>query len=192
MMQKLKMKNQSLLQLLLLGIAASLFAACGGQTDQTPDSADAQSNPPAESGLFLQDTPGPAQPIAEVVQSAQAGDSVTVSGQIGGTTEPFGEGYALFMLADESLVFCNEMSDEDHCPTPWDACCEDPDKLRNSRAMIQIIDDAGEVRTQSLKNQAGLRELEPIVLSGTVIRSHADGGLVINARKLYRGEPTQP
>ncbi len=186
------MKYHTLLQLSVLGTATLFLSACSGPDGEATQSTDTALSEPAASDLFLETAPESAQPIASLVQTAQPGDSVTVSGQIGGTTEPFGEGYALFMLADESLVFCNEMSDEDHCPTPWDACCEDPDKLRNSRAMIQIVDEAGEVRTGSLKGDTRLRELDSIVLSGTVIRSQEDGGLVINARKLYRGELAQP
>ncbi len=77
------------------------------------------------------------------------------------------------------------MGDEDHCPTPWDACCEDPDKLARSRASVQLITDGIPI-SGTLKGVGGLSELDHIIVAGTVDPSSTADNLLINSTGIYR------
>lgn len=123
--------------------------------------------------------------VAEARRNPVPGETLAIRGQIGGTVHPFTQGYATFVLADESLVFCDEMGDADHCPTPWDACCEDPDKLAASRASVQFLAGNGRPFPFSLKGVAGLKESDALIVTGTVAEGSNPDNLIINANGFY-------
>jgi hypothetical protein len=108
-----------------------------------------------------------------------------VRGQIGGTRLPFVDGYAGFVLADPELVFCDEMGD-DHCNTPWDACCEDPDRLKAMRVSVQFVDATSNPIQQNLQTSIGLNELDEVVVIGTVAESSTPTNVIIEATTLYK------
>ncbi|MGJ3242237.1 MAG: hypothetical protein ACFE0O_04670 [Opitutales bacterium] len=171
--------------------AALFLTACGGNSEkaktaygETTQAIEPETRP--VDGLLLAEAPTDVRPIGAVLAEPKVGDTVTVTGRIGGTTEPFGEGYALFLMADESVMFCDEMADATHCPTPWDACCEDLDKLRANRALVQFVDEVGEVLTIDLQQAAGLSGLDKVIVTGTISQVGADGAVIINASGLYR------
>lgn len=112
------------------------------------------------------------------------GDTAIVAGQIGGTAQPFVAGYAAFVLADTEVMFCNETGD-DQCPTPWDACCVDPDKLSTQRASVQFDDAQGQVLALDLKGQQGLKELSHVIVTGHVAETSTPENLIILADGLY-------
>ena len=62
-----------------------------------------------------------------------------VEGFIGGRKNPFAENRAIFILGDNTLETCDEKSD-DSCPTPWDVCCEDRNKILSSTISVQVLD----------------------------------------------------
>lgn len=134
---------------------------------------------------YLLDTrPEGAISVAQARQSARPGQTIVVAGQIGAAMEPFSQNYATLVLGDESILYCDEMED-DHCPTPWDACCEDPDKVKSSRASVQLVLD-GMPLPGTLKGLGGLSELDHIVVAGTVAPSSTPENLIINASGIYR------
>lgn len=124
--------------------------------------------------------------MADARESLKAGDPATVTGQIGGADKPFIEGYAGFILADESIMFCDETGDDDHCSTPWDACCEDPDKVTANRLTVQFTDETGNPIAGNLKGISALSELDIVTVKGTVAEGSDEKNLVINATHLYR------
>jgi len=178
------MKNRYTLP--LLGVVAMFLAGCG-ETENN-DTAAAVDNTQV-SALMAAEKPADAKPLGEVVATAKPGEKVVVSGQIGGHIQPFGSDYASLILADTSIVFCNEMGDDDHCVTPWDACCEDPEKMKNNRAMVQFVDAQGTPLPFSLKDQGGLQELDNVIISGVIAESSTPANLVINGQQIYKATP---
>lgn len=168
-----------------LGVALAL-AACGGGDDGAERSPAAADSPDLAGRVFLAQRPADETPVAEVLAAPKGGETVAVTGRIGGVVEPFGKGYAVFFLADESLVFCDEMSEPDHCPTPWDACCEDPDKIRANRLLVRFADDSGDVLPFGLKGLGGLAPNDRVVVRGKAVEADAGGGTVIEAEGLWR------
>lgn len=176
--------------LLLTGALALLLAlaGCGPQTGASgsPASASTPASPPPDlDALFLSSEPQGALPLASAMPSLQPGDPVVLSGQIGGTKKPFTEGFAAFILADTSLQFCDEMG-SDHCPTPWDACCEDPARLRASRASVQFLAADGQPLPHSLAGVHGLAGLDHVTVVGQVAPASTPDNLQINATALFR------
>jgi hypothetical protein len=77
------------------------------------------------------------------------------------------------------------MGDKDHCPTPWDYCCETPaSKLANS-ATIQLVDGAGQPLSIDLES-FGLKPLEEVIVVGTVGLRPSGDVLMIHATGLHR------
>jgi hypothetical protein len=168
---------------ILAGLAGIiLFAGCGESASPEANNA---SGPAELDAYLLQAEPEGAVSVTEARQSAEPGRPIVVAGQIGAALNPFSADYATFVLGDEALMYCDEMGDDDHCATPWDACCEDPDKVMQGRASVQVLAD-GNPLPGSLKGVGGLTELDHVVVAGTVDPSSTPQNLIINASGIYR------
>lgn len=133
---------------------------------------------------FIMDAkPKGAVTVAQARASAVPGKPIVVTGQIGGTAQPFGGSFATFILGDEAIDFCNELHG-DTCATPWDACCEDPDKLAAHRVSVQATHEGSPI-PGSLKGVGGLKELEHVVVAGTVAPTSTPNNLIIHASGIY-------
>ena len=162
----------------------SLSLLLGGCSQDTPAGPVAdESAPTGLDAFFLDARPEGAIPVAQARQEAEPGEPIVVTGQIGAAVEPFSSAYAMFVLGDESLMYCDEMA-EDHCPTPWDACCEDPDKVKQRRASVQLVADGTPI-ARSLKGVNGLQGLDRVVVVGQTAPSSTPDNLVINATGIY-------
>ena len=78
------------------------------------------------------------------------------------------------------------MGDDLHCQTPWDACCEDPDKIKSMRVSVQFVDREGNPILTDLKQEIGIQELDEVTVVGTVADSSTESNLIINATGLYK------
>ena len=177
----MKTIRQNIKLITFIGIAVFL-GACGVKES---DSASDEQSLHSLSGILLSAEPQGALALGKFKETAQSGDAVVVTGQIGGKFKPFIKGYAGFVLSDEEVLFCNEM-DDDHCATPWDACCEDIDKLKANRATVQFVDAEGSPIIGGIKGVDGLSELEKVIVVGSVAPQSNENNLVINATGLYR------
>lgn len=175
-------KPSRLLQLSAsLAACLALVACAPSETETTEPSA---SSAAAAAQLFLESAPSAPLSVMEARAQLAPGDTAIVAGQIGGTAQPFVAGYAAFVLADTEVMFCNEM-DHNQCPTPWDACCVDPDKLSALRASVQFDDAQGQVLALDLKGQQGLKELSHVTVTGRVAETSTPENLIILADGLY-------
>jgi hypothetical protein len=87
-------------------------------------------------------------------------------------------------MADEVVYFCDEMEDE-ACATPWDACCEDPEKLAANRASVVFLDDQGQPLSLNLKEVANLSGLNLVTIKGVVAPESTSENMIIHASGLY-------
>ncbi len=168
---------------LSLGALSLAITACS-PSDQS--SADSEADSITAAQFILAEAPTDVLSVFEARQQAKPGEGIQVSGQIGGTLHPFVEGYAAFVLADPELEFCDEMGDDDHCSTPWDACCEDPDKIQSMRMSVQFVDNDGNPIQGDIKQRIGLEELDEVTVVGTVAATSTDSNVIIHASGLYR------
>lgn len=180
---------------LALPTLVALITLLGGCADQSPPETGSTENATAvvESvGLdayLLATKPEGAISVTEARVQAQPGEPIVVTGQIGAVMHPFGEHFATLVLGDTGILYCDEMGDDDHCETPWDACCEDPDKIAVGRASVQLVSADGQPVPGSLRSVGGLSELDHIVVAGTVDSSSTPENLIINASGIYRQTP---
>lgn len=162
------------------------LAACDGQRGaaggKTESTAAEEVALPAQ--LFVPTPPADAKPVAEVKKHAAVGDAVVLVGRIGGQLEPFVENRAMFLLADRSLPMCSDRGD-DHCPTPWDACCEPREDITAKTTTIQVVDGQGKPIKRGLNNANGLKPLAEVVVKGTVALKPDEKTMVVNATAIY-------
>lgn len=165
-----------------LALAGLSLTACGPKDDTAtqalPDSSDLGAS------LFLDKAPGGAINVAEARVQLSPGDEAVVEGQIGGVLKPFLSGYAGFVLGDTEIVFCNEISEDGHCPTPWDACCEDTDELKARRISVQFVDADGNPLERDLKAEGKLKELDHVIVVGKVADSSTKENMIVYANGL--------
>lgn len=167
--------------------AAFLLTACrapeeGETTVSAPDPGTERTSMPA---WIIKGIPENAMGVIEAREALKPGDSARIGGQIGGVVEPFFSAFAGFVLADPSLVFCDEMGDDGHCPTPWDACCEDPDKVKASRITVQFVDSSGMPVDGGIRGVGGIREGDTVVVEGVVAATSTPENLILEAAVLY-------
>ncbi|MGB0716324.1 MAG: hypothetical protein ACPGXK_10625 [Phycisphaerae bacterium] len=130
--------------------------------------------------LVSQNLPNP-KSVAEVKADATITGDVVIAGRIGGNKQPFVEGLAMFMLADNVMKTCDEKHG-DACPTPWDYCCEPEESLKANLAMIQVVGDDGKPIRTGLESK--LKPSARVTIAGKVA-SREGGSLLINAEKIY-------
>lgn len=134
--------------------------------------------------LFAAAAPADAKAIADTRAAAKAGDTVVVHGYIGGRAKPFAEGKALFTIADsEKAPQCSGA--DDHCPTPWDACCADKAVIAANSATVQVADADGKPLDVAINGVSGVKPGAKVVIAGTVAASSNEKLLVINATAIH-------
>ncbi len=161
-------------------IAIGLLGACKHEAAPATTTAT-----PSQPVWQLASLPDNATSVAAVKYSAKEGETVAIRGRIGGSVKPLTAGSAVFVIVDGEVPHCGEMSDEDHCPTPWDYCCETRDSLNASSATIMLVDETGAPLTIDLE-AAGVHPLDDVVAVGVVGPRPAPEVLTIKATKLHR------
>ena len=172
------------LRVTLAACTTLLVAACSGETADKPKDAatppTGATNTALPGDLFVTTAPSGAVDVRQAIDSAKAGDDITVRGVIGGRKVAFVEGRAMMLVIDPALTSC---ADEEGCPTPWDYCCTPQEDLVANTMTVQVVGDDGRPIATSLQGQADLIELATVVVEG-VVRSN-EGSLVLDARRIH-------
>lgn len=177
----MKKHNPSII--LLMSALVLGLTACGpksGSEAQAGASNESAVTDPA-GDFLLSEVPSTVPGLLEALEAGGEGETLLFTGRVGGNLDPMAADYAAFVVADEVLVFCDEMGDDDHCPTPWDACCEDPDKIAASRAFVQFVDDNGLPLAVDLKEAVGLAENDAVIVRGKLSPDSTPGNRIIIA-----------
>ena len=122
--------------------------------------------------------PADARPVGELT-AAEAAQPVAVRGRIGGRADPVSPDSGLFLIVDPAVPSCADMPD-DHCPTPWDYCCEPRDTLVANTATVLLVGADGSPlplppgRFAPLTEVVVEGELQPAAGGGTPV-IHATG-----------------
>ena len=131
---------------------------------------------------LLTDEPDHAMDVIQVRTETTDNDDVVIVGRIGGSGMPWVEGRAAFSIVDRALEACGDRSD-DHCPLPWDYCCE-LERLPTSKALIKVLDQDGQLVKTDARKLLGVTELQTVIVQGKASRDDADN-LTILATGLY-------
>lgn len=172
--------------LAIVGVASVAMTACNKESTSVGNSSSDAADPRIEA-VFLDAEPEGAVTVLEARKKVEPGAAVTVSGRIAGAVEPFSKDYATLVLADETLETCESIPG-DKCSTPWDACCVEAKTIAASRITVQILGEDGRPIEQSLKQVRGLKELDGLIVTGTVAEGSSDENVIVNATGIYPTE----
>ena len=169
---------------------ALLASGCGDSKETTanrttPSQTESLVTLPAS--FFTETRPANSPNLLEVKQTAKAGEDVIFLARVGGRAKPFAAGFAIFMVADPSLVSCELKGDKDYCPIPYDYCCEPPEKLKAGLATIQFSKDDGMPYQVSAQGAGGLEGSKFVVIEGTVLERNDEGLFTVEASKVWVG-----
>ena len=157
-----------------LFVLGALLVGCSSDTNTKP-SVDGTE-------FLLVVEPEGAQEVITVRESAADGDDVLIVGRIGGAADPWTEDRAAFTIVDNSLKACSDIPG-DKCPVPWDYCCE-RDKLADSKALVKVVDEHGELVKADARDLLNVQELSTVVIQGKAQRDEA-GNLTILAKGVF-------
>tara|TARA_R100000027_G_scaffold67481_1_gene66450 strand:+ start:7360 stop:7890 length:531 start_codon:yes stop_codon:yes gene_type:complete len=160
-------------------LSSFLLLACNKDEENQTNSA-----PEDALTFILKSAPSGAISVGEARKNILPGETVTVTGRVGGTVHPIAEKYASFVLLDSSIIFCSEMGDE-HCATPWDACCEDVDNLAAHRTSVLFYDESGQPLAVDLKKQANLTPMDTVTVVGRASENSTPDNLLLVAEGIY-------
>lgn len=160
-------------QCLALAGLVALAAGCGptgGNSSETRNDPAARSE--AEQYLLTSEPAG-VKGVIDVRKYAKDGDEVVVAGQVGGSTKPFTQGRASFLIVDPSLKAT------EGCDTPWDFC-EMPNKeVAAARLSVKFVDQGGKTLQAGAREMFGIKELSGVVVKGKVSRDDKDNVVVV-------------
>ncbi len=141
------------------------------------------------SSFFVSTRPTDVADLVTVKETANVGDEVTFLARIGGRKNAsFIPSIAMMIVADPGLISCELMSDSpDHCATPEDYCCENPNKLINSLGTIRFLDDQGEMYPFSVEGSGGMETLKYVVVTGQVHDINENGVFIVDASEIWVG-----
>ena len=132
--------------------------------------------------VFVKSVAGPVLSPLGARHTAKKGDTITITGRVGGAKDPFVPGRAVLTLVGEELPACNENPD-DRCAIPWDYCCE-LEKMKENKALVKVVDGKGTPVAKGAKDLLGVKELTMVVVRGKAKRD-AEGNLTVLAEKVF-------
>lgn len=161
---------------LVLTLSPILAAACGAQ----------ESDAPAASAIperfLLPSAPEGALDAAAARAAAVNGERLVVRGVVGGSRAPFIGNLAAFTIVDATLEnVC--LLEGDHCPTPWDYCCVEPEGIAAGSVMVELR-EGGELLPFGARGFHGLDHLSQVVVEGTA-EVDARGNVTVVATGLH-------
>lgn len=164
---------------LMITLTCAMLVTAGCSKPETANSGNSGTEP-SGSQYLIDVEPANATPVGEARQSTKDGDSVTLVGHIGGSSEPFVDGLAAFTIVDPEVQYCQP---DEGCPTPWDYCCTQ-NEVKENIATVKIVNDSGSPVEESAKQLLDVKELSLVVVEGKAKRDD-QGNLSVLADKVF-------
>lgn len=161
-----------------LVVMAALAMGCSSSNEPAAQTKSASA---PEAAYLLTEKPADSVGVAEAKANPGDAEELTVIGRIGGMEKPFVDSIAAFRIVDPSVPHCQ--SDEG-CPTPWDYCCVPADKLKESTAMVKVVDAGGKPVARDARALLGVKELSMVVVRGKAQRDE-EGNLTLLTQKVH-------
>lgn len=173
---------------LTLATAVTLAAGCGPNGDPTSGTGN---RPKVKADLaaqtegkqyLLASEPAGIKGVIDLRKNAKDGDEVVVAGQVGGSTKPFTEGRASFLIVDPSLKYTKG------CDTPWDFCELPKKEVAAARLSVKFVDQGGKTLQAGARELFGIKELSCVVVKGKFSRDDKDNVVVVASGIYVRPE----
>ncbi len=173
----------------IVALAAVLaLASCDGKKEVATLTPAAPAPSPELSKILNTAPSGTPVAIGKVRGTAKPGETITLSGKIMGNISPFVAGRAAFILGDPEIITSCDTMPGDKCETPWDACCDTPEKKKQGTATIQVVDAQGRALKEPLEGIGGLEKLAKVTVTGTVAKESNEDVLLVNATAIQAGK----
>lgn len=157
---------------------AFTLASCDKPADQTPPGAPQASSEDASVKImearFSDTVPSEVSTIEEA-RTTPAKGKVTVKGTLLGRENIFADKAAIFIIGDPEKIEIEEGEAK-----PWIACCTPPETVKANTITVQFLDDSGNLVMKSAKGVKGLKELDEVVISGTMDESSTKEAPILN------------
>ena len=169
-------------RVLVLASLVMVLTGCGGeQSPQAAGPSGSTGEQAVKASWKLDSPPADVKDVKTVKDEAKEGDTVVMRGVVGGRVEPITPSHGLFIVVDPALPSCADKED-DHCPTPWDYCCEPSDSLTANAATVQLRDADG----QAIALQDGdISPLDIVIVHGKVGPRPNEQTLMVLADEIY-------
>lgn len=163
---------------IISSIAISIsFISCD-KTDKTTaidnNAASSEKSIPLIERSFISEPPSEFVNIGQA-RSIPAGKKVTVKGSLIGHENIFVDKAAMFIIGDPEKIEIEE--DE---AKPWTACCTPPEIIKANTLTVQFLDQDGNLIMQTAKGIKGLKELDTVIISGTMDSSSTPEAPLLN------------
>ena len=166
-------------------VLVGLIVAVGCDRGATAESKTDAPSDAIPATLVLANAPANAEDVKLAKANLKPGDEVVLHGVIGGRVDPLAANRAIMTVIDPSLPTCDKMSGgDDHCKTPWDACCEEQETIAAAAATVQVVNDKGQPLKIGLNGHKGIAPGKDVTVVGKV-RSAEDKNLVVDATGIY-------
>jgi hypothetical protein len=126
----------------------------------------------------LADEPDGAVGVIAAREAAKNGEPIIVVGRIGGSTNPWVEGRAAFMLLDASVVVVANGAQSAAGEVCMDDCCAITRAA--STTLVKVVDDRGSVLPLDARKLFGIAANDMVVVQGKVSKDDS-GNFVILA-----------
>jgi hypothetical protein len=176
---------------LIVSAAIATFAiGCGSSEKQqttAPAKPAAAEAPPVElpESLLAKDALPDAVGVVAARKAVEPGKEIVITGFVGGREEPFVDGRAIFTLGDSKALTQCDAKPGDGCKTPWDACCDEPEKIKASIASIQVVDGDGLVLKRKLEGFGGIAPGSTVSVKGKIAPGSTSDALIVNAEQFH-------
>jgi hypothetical protein len=135
----------------------------------------------ARARFLLAEEPADAQGVLDLRETAATGDVVVV-GRVGGVSQPWSRGQAVFIISDPTVGGEDEghVCSDEGCPF----CANKKQAENEAIAVVQFIDAQGRVLPLDARELFGLELQQTVVVRG---RAKVDelGSLIVSANGLY-------
>ena len=165
-------------------LAAAALIATLAACSESPS---AEAEPINDTSWLAASAPAGAISVTEAKATAAEGDQIVITGTIGGRAAPITAHSPVFLIMDNALPSCADKAN-DHCPMPWDYCCETPESRTANAATIQIVGANTNTTGQAITVDpisAGLKPLDIVTITGTVGPRPSPEVLTIKATQVH-------
>ena len=180
-----------LTSILLATIIPFAVISCGdseksdAKAETSKSSANETKDKPSLDFILLKEKPADAIKISELRTNHKAGEKVTFSGQVIGSSDVFIDGLAVMIMGDPTKMKTCNLIPGDSCQTPWDVCCDDPDLVKANIVSVQILDPSGAPIKAGLKGLSGIKEMSDLTITGVIEESSNKENMIVNATGIY-------
>ncbi|TWU22735.1 hypothetical protein [Bythopirellula polymerisocia] len=167
---------------LLILLSLPLAIGCGSAGESTATAPIATPVSIDGSKFLLAEEPEDAVGVIEARESSEDGKSLALVGRIGGSTNPWIEGRAAFMLLDASMSVVAEGEDCEDGEICTGDCCA-TERLECT-ALVKLVDAEGKLVSVDSRELLGLKESDLIVVKGQAKKDES-GNFVMLAKSIY-------